>query len=426
MEIDPRQGVTRRGTAAAIGIAAIGLFQPWAEAAEDPKPFLAVPASPRMLHVAVEIPASFGSPGDTCRLVDPADPNAPVMGQLVPALAAEGDAGAGRLVVADIPPVKGAETSRRFRLERQPAGASSPTDPFRFEDLDGKSLKLVEGGRPVLVYNYGEITADQVPQKDSRRTRGCYIHPVWGLNGEVLTDDFPRDHYHHHGLFWSWPHVGIGGRAYDLWTYRDIRPRFVRWICREAGPVAAVLGVENGWFVRAGETDKRVMTERVWLRVHRACGEERAVDLTLFWIPADQPVTLKGASGKSYGGLTMRFKPADPKRVAITVPEGLTTKDLQMTPLTWADFTATFGDRTDPSGAALFVHPRHPDYPPTWLTRHYGPMCIGWPGVDPKTFAPGKPIRLDYRLVIHKTAMRAEALAQAYETYVTGTRARGD
>lgn len=48
----------------------------------------------------------------------------------------------------------------------------------------------------------------------------------------------------------------------------------------------------------------------------------------------------------------------------------------------------------------IFVPPSHPAYPPTWLTRHYGPLCIGWPGVKDKTFPPGKPIRLSYRLWI--------------------------
>ena len=62
----------------------------------------------------------------------------------------------------------------------------------------------------MLVYNHGVITDEKVPAKDARRSRACYIHPLWGLNGEVLTDDFPKDHYHHHGVFWAWPHVEIG------------------------------------------------------------------------------------------------------------------------------------------------------------------------------------------------------------------------
>jgi hypothetical protein len=83
------------------------------------------------------------------------------------------------------------------------------------------------------------ITNAKVPASDSRRSRACFVHPVYGLDGEVLTESFPKDHYHHHGIFWSWPHVGIDGKEYDLWMYNNIQQRFVRWIAREADPASA-------------------------------------------------------------------------------------------------------------------------------------------------------------------------------------------
>ena len=35
-------------------------------------------------------------------------------------------------------------------------------------------------------------------------------------------------------------------------------------------------------------------------------------------------------------------------------------------------------------------------------TRHYGVLCLGWPGVNPKTFSPGETIRCRYRVRIHR------------------------
>jgi hypothetical protein len=285
---------------------------------------------------------------------------------------------------------------------------------FVFSELDDKSLKLSDAQRPVLVYNYGVITCDRVPASDPRRSRACYVHPLWGLGGEVLTDDFPKDHYHHHGVFWTWPHIDIEGKEYDLWADKDIHDKFVGWICRQAGPVAAVLGVENGWFVG----DKKVMIERVWLRTYAVAGDARALDLEFAWIPVGSPITLRGAPGKSYGGLTVRFAPPSEKETVIAVPSGLTTADLPDTPLPWADMTSHFGGSPDPSGAAVFVPADHPNYPPTWLTRHYGALCVGWPGVTAQTFEPGKPIRLSYRVYIHKGAGDLQQLQQAYAGYL--------
>jgi hypothetical protein len=289
---------------------------------------------------------------------------------------------------------------------------------FQFRDLNDKSIELREGDRPVFAYNHGVITNPKVPAKDARRSRACYVHPLYGLDGEVLTDDFPKDHYHHHGIFWAWPHVGIDGKEYDLWVYNNIQQRFVRWIAREAGPVAAVLAVENGWFVG----DKKVMIERVWLRAYRAAGDNRALDLEFAWIPVDRPITLRGAEGKSYGGLNVRFAVRNEKESVITVPSGRTKDDLPDTPLAWADLSAPFGAKSGPSGAAIFVDPGHPDYPPTWLTRHYGCQCVGWPGVKPKTFEPGVPIRLNYRIWIHRGQPDTAAIKAAYDGYAAAMR----
>lgn len=345
--------------------------------------------------------------------------------QRIPAVAPDGTVAEDEVrIAASVKLIRG-QTPGQCRFTAMPrSGSATPAQPagevFRFKAVTEKSLGLWDGDRPVLVYNHGTITNEKVPKKDARRSRGCYIHPVYGLSGEVLTEDFPKDHYHHHGVFWSWPHVGIDGKEYDLWVYSNIQQRFVRWLAKEAGPVAAVLGVENGWFVG----DKKVMIERVWLRVYKPADGARAIDLEFTFIPVDRPITLRGAEGKSYGGLNLRYAPRPEKETLITVPGGKTKADLPDTPLVWADLTARFAGAPGPSGAAIFVDPGHPDFPPTWLTRHYGILCVGWPGVKAKTFPPGEPIHMNYRVWIHKDAAEPEQLQKAFEAYGAAMKAQ--
>ena len=228
--------------------------------AADSPPLLIVPPSKVTLHLAVPLPEGVKlQRADTWQLVEIELPEVRTPAQLVPAIAADGTAAerGGRLV-ADILPRKGVSQPRRFRLERAKAAAVDAAKGFQLEDLDNKSLKLSDGDSPLLVYNYGVITNESVPEGNHLRSRGCYVHPLWGLHGEVLTDDFPKDHYHHHGVFWTWPHIGIEETEYNLWAGDKIKDEFVRWICRETGPVAAVLAVENGWFVG----QRKVMIER--------------------------------------------------------------------------------------------------------------------------------------------------------------------
>jgi hypothetical protein len=128
-----------------------------------------------------------------------------------------------------------------------------------------------------------------------------------------------------------------------------------------------------------------------------------------------QPITLAGAEGKSYGGLTLRFAPGT--NTLITVPSGPTAKDLPMTNLPWADLTRRWTREQTTSGAALFVHPSHPDFPPEWLTRHYGVLCLGWPGVKSREHPAGEAIRCRYRVWIHRGTPTVEALRAAFGTY---------
>jgi hypothetical protein len=287
--------------------------------------------------------------------------------------------------------------------------APTPRDSFRFEPVSEKSLGLWEGERPVFVYNHGVIENPSMPNS---RGRSSYFHPIYGLDEEILTDDFPKDHDYHRGLYWAWSHIKIGEQEYDSWSIRGIRTDFQKWLAKEVAPDKATLAAENGWFIG----DKKVMTETVRIEAHAASPNSRAIDIELSWIPTDHPVTLAGAPEKSYGGFTFRFAPRS--RTIITVPTGRTTDDLLMTKLPWADFSGDFTkDREDLSGAAIFVHPQHPNYPPTWMTRHYGLLAVGWPGVTPRTLPPAQPVTCRYRLWIHRGSPKVNEIQNAYDAY---------
>jgi len=282
---------------------------------------------------------------------------------------------------------------------------------FTFEAVSDKSLKLWEGQQPILVYNHGVMTSTSAP---NAKGRSSYFHPVYGLDGEVLTDDFPKDHVNHRGLHWAWPHIRIDDREVDLWSLRDIRHEFQRWLARETTAKGAVLGIENGWFVG----DKRVLREKVWTRVHPASSAGRFIDLELTLTPEGRPICLWGAEGKSYGGLTLRFGPRT--KTIITVPSGRSKEDLLVAPLPWADLSGNLkGDETL-SGAAVFVSPEHPSYPPTWMTRDYGLLAVGWPGITPQSLPAGKSISLSYRIWIHRGVPEAAEIQKVYDTYRSG------
>jgi hypothetical protein len=291
------------------------------------------------------------------------------------------------------------------------AAAEGTTPGFQFKKASDKSLGLWEGERPVLVYNHGDIAS-----AESRRTppHSNYVHPLYGLDGEVLTDDFPEDHRHHRGLYWAWPHIRVGdsGKELSLWEHQGIRYQFRQWLAQEVDDESARLGVANDWVV----DDKEVMKEEAWLTVHPSTVDGRAIDVELKWTPTDEPITLWGAEEKSYGGFTLRYAPRE--QTTITVPAGRTSEDLVVTKLPWADLSAKFKGASSPSGAAVFVDPAHPNAPLQWMTRDYGLLAVGWPGVNKLTLDPGKTVVCRYRVWIHRGMPKAEALQRQFEAYV--------
>jgi len=294
------------------------------------------------------------------------------------------------------------------------AAAAEPAMDFHFEAVSEHSRCVWERDKLVLVYNHGPIAKPELP---GARARSSYIHPVYGLDGEILTDDFPKDHLYHRGLYWAWPHIKIGDKEYDLWSARtDLQDRFVRWINEEVSSTGAKLGVENGWFA----DDKKLVREEVRLYVHPASADSRAIDVELSWTPIDQPLTLWGAEGKSYGGINFRAAPRT--TTIITVPEGRMADDLLMKRLPWADISGNFAGARGLSGAAIFVPSDHPNYPPTWMTRHYGLLSVGWPGTEPQTFPPNEPIRCRYRVWIHRGNPEAAEIQKAYGAYRDDTK----
>ncbi len=373
---------------------------------------LEFPATGRVLHLRVEAPESLAKPG--AGFHGGGTPGLRHAVQWAPSVGSDGLPVPGRRdALVTLPPnvAEGAST-RRLQLRTQTVQVESSGGAlFRWGAVDDRSLGLWEGDRPVFVYRHGTMLKPGVP---ADRARSSYVHPLFGLDGEVLTDDFPEDHHHHRGLFWSWPRVGVDGKEHDLWALKGIAHRFERWLARETGSVASVLGVENGWYV--GET--RVLKERIWITTYAVTGESRAVDLDCVWIPEGRAITLTGAEGKSYGGLTLRYAPGT--NTVITTPRGNGTTDLYMTPLPWADLARQFVGRSGLSGAAIFVGPDHPDYPPTWLTRHYGVLCLGWPGVQSKVFPAGEPFRCRYRVWIHRGVLSQAVLESEYASYREG------
>ena len=265
-----------------------------------------------------------------------------------------------------------------------------------------------------------------------------YIHPVWGLDGEILTDLAPKDHLHHRGVFWAWVRHQAAGRPLGNWWVPN------SGIACEPGAVRTTTGLvfagfAASHFLKAVNKDGspgevavrdrsycqgrgRVLRDDVVCRVFPETKAGRAIDVDLTLVALADNVRIGGTLSldKGYGGMTVRFAPA--KDIRIVADGKPLAGDGVRQRACWADLTGIFtGPDGKPlphrSGIALLVYPSHPDYPPEWLMRFYGVLNVSWPGLNLAEVPKDKPVRLGYRLLIHRGDAREADVEAQYRVF---------
>lgn len=280
---------------------------------------------------------------------------------------------------------------------------------MRFEDNNDGELTVYEGDDPVLVYNYGIQTHPDAPD----RKRSTYVHPVYNIDGTVMTDDFPRDHYHHRGIFWTWQRVFWKDREYDFWTLRqdNVRQLFDEWMYRKAEDGTVSFGVDNGWYIG----DECIVDEKIEFVVHPAEDKGRAIDISLSLQATGEDVGLLGAAGKGYSGMGVRF--ADHKNTRIATSSGLHTQDIMRLRSRWADYSGQINGE-DYHGITVMAAPDLPDYPPAWFLRHYGYFGVCWPSLNLYTLKKeDPPVVRNYRVWVHTGHHETGGVQEAFDQY---------
>jgi hypothetical protein len=277
------------------------------------------------------------------------------------------------------------------------ASAVAQQSPFAFREISPATVELSEGGKPIFVYNGDMVLAPGFP--DTMR-RSCYLHPVYAPDGTRLTNDFDQDHPHHRGISWMWPEVTVDGKKGDMWELKLFQDRFVAFKAREAQAAQARLAVENGWF----DGDRKIAKENVEIVAHAAADGKRVLDFVIQLEATDRPVQFAGTSAgkKGFGGFCMRFAPRDggAKETVIRTDKGISKKDAVMKPHAWAEISGVFQGK--PAGARIEDLPSNPGAPENgWLLRHgFGFLNVSYPGLEPVTLEPGKPLVLKYRVTL--------------------------
>ena len=280
------------------------------------------------------------------------------------------------------------------------AGAATQ-NPINISQTD-QGFSIAEGEQKVMFYQRRHKSLD------GKYKRANYIHPLYGLDGEILTEDFPADHPHHRGVFWAWHQVWLADKKLgDGWAtidfFWDVYDAEILTIDSQSRGLKLHVYWKSSQLTDADGKQQAFVKETTIIRVHRAEGDIRKIDLKIELLALKDNMRLGGSEdAKGYGGFTTRIPlPDDLAFTGTNGPVEPTNLSVEAGP--WLDFSGNLGGQGKTSGLAILCHSSNPGYPQRWILRRKG-SCqnAAWPGRDPVPLSKTKPIVLRYRLIIHR------------------------
>lgn len=277
-----------------------------------------------------------------------------------------------------------------------------------------EGLAVTEEGKQVLFYQ------QKAKSLDGEYERANYIHPLYGLHGEVLSEDFPEDHYHHRGIFWAWHQILLEGKQVaDAWDCNN-----VSWDVKRAkakiSDKAVAIHTKTLWRSRLDTTSAKTTTlfkEKTTITIYPREENYRVIDFQIRLFPRKEGLAIGGSTDtKGYGGFSPRIKLPNDIQFISNQGEVKAQRDgLKAGP--WMDMLGTF-DGQHPTGVAIITHPDYPSAQQLWILREERSMQnAAYPGNQAIPLTKNQALELRYRMVVHEQDQTEDLIHRLYEDF---------
>lgn len=306
--------------------------------------------------------------------------------------------------------------SGRLRVQRPTRRAALPIQM----STNDHRIEFKSSGKILMGF---QSEAGTFPRPDIKPIfrRGGYFHPLVTPSGRWVTDDFPTNHVHHHGVWFAWTKTEFDGRSPDFWNMGDGKGRveFAELKRLDLGPLFAGLDLRNRYVDLTSGTAIEVLSETWEARVIAPWSDQsaRILDLSVSQVcSTSQPLKLPEYR---YGGAGLRGHGSwdGTDHAHFLTSNGET--DRVKAHATRARWCAMWGFVEGKScGIAVLAHPSNFRAPEPIRVHPSEPFLNFAPSqAGDFEIKPGSTHRMNYRYVVFDGEPDREAIEQAWNDY---------
>lgn len=274
------------------------------------------------------------------------------------------------------------------------------SQPITMEsEKDGAWIK--DGNQKVFFYQ-------EMPKSlDGKYSRSNYLHPVYGLDDEILTEDFPADHYHHRGIFWTWHQLWLDSlRLGDPWMCENFSQEVTTVRFSKGKHSTGILAVEVLWksplWLKKG-IQSAVVHENTKITIFPIAHDCRRIDFQIELKALEKGIRIGGSEDeKGYSGFSVRM-PLVPGMKFTSAGVEVVPQNLAITAGPDMDISGGVGEKGKQAGIMIVGHSSNPNFPQKWIIRTEKSMQnCAWPGNKSVEIKMSKPLILNYSVIIHR------------------------
>lgn len=243
--------------------------------------------------------------------------------------------------------------------------------------------------------------------KDGVYLRCNYIHPLYGIDGNRLTEDFPADQLHQRGVFWAWHQILINGKAVsDGWDLKNFQQQVVDVEFRKQKE-GGVLKTVDEWKSPLWEDGtKAYLKEETKIMMRPKVNRYRRIDIEIKLKALTDRLSIGGSDDeKGYGGFSVRL--IQPDDITFHGEGGMIEPlETAIKAGNFMNISGSFLRNGKKGGLVIWSSSDNPKPNDIWILRKKASMQNAvYPGQQPVPIPFDEPLLLKYSLIVYDGEM---------------------